>query len=224
MPSSVKDRFTVDFEYIFFFVKNKKYWFETQYDKHSQIDRRGNNRVQYDGKWGETQWGNYLGQGTEGKNKRTVWKITTQPFPEAHFAVYPEAICKTPIKAGCPEFVCNKCGTAREKVFNTLNPGNYKDDSDYKRQIDTKHKLEKFNRNSHKMEVTEKEYNGLSNCNCNSGFHGGIVLDPFFGAGTTGVVALKQNKQFIGIELNKEYIEIANKRLKPYLEQEKLGL
>ena len=41
-------------------------------------------------------------------------------------------------------------------------------------------------------------------------------------AGTTGLVALKQNKKFIGIELNKEYIEIANKRLKPYLEQEKL--
>ena len=47
---------------------------------------------------------------------------------------------------------------------------------------------------------------------------GGIVLDPFFGAGTTGLVALKQNKKFIGIELNKEYIRIANKRLKPFLE------
>ena len=50
----------------------------------------------------------------------------------------------------------------------------------------------------------------------------GVVLDPFFGAGTTGLVALKQNKKFIGIELNKEYIEIAKKRLKPYLEQTKL--
>lgn len=63
---------------------------------------------------------------------------------------------------------------------------------------------------------------GYSNCNCNVGFSGGIVLDPFFGAGTTGLVALKQNKKFIGIELNKEYIEIAKKRLKPFLEQTKL--
>lgn len=47
----------------------------------------------------------------------------------------------------------------------------------------------------------------------------GIVLDPFFGAGTTGLVALKQNKSYIGIELNEEYIEIANKRLEPYLQQ-----
>ena len=90
----------------------------------------------------------------KGRNKRTVWRICPKPFKEAHFAVYPEELCETPIKAGCP-----------------------------------------------------KE---------------GIVLDPFFGAGTTGLVALKQNKKFIGIELNKEYIEIAKKRLKPFLEQRKL--
>ncbi len=67
---------------------------------------------------------------------------------KAHFAVYPEELCETPIKAGCPD--------------------------------------------------------------------GGVVLDPFFGAGTTGLVALKQNKNYIGIELNKEYIDIAEKRLKPF--------
>ena len=50
----------------------------------------------------------------------------------------------------------------------------------------------------------------------------GLVLDCFFGAGTTGLVALKQNKNYIGIELNPEYIKIANKRLKPFLEQRKL--
>lgn len=50
----------------------------------------------------------------------------------------------------------------------------------------------------------------------------GIVLDPFFGSGTTGLVALKQNKKFIGIELNPEYIKIANQRLKPLLEQTKI--
>lgn len=42
------------------------------------------------------------------------------------------------------------------------------------------------------------------------------------GAGTTGLVALKQNKQFIGIELNPEYIKIAKERLKPFLEQKKI--
>lgn len=42
---------------------------------------------------------------------------------------------------------------------------------------------------------------------------GGAVLDPFFGSGTTGRVALAHGREYIGIELNPEYIEIANKRL-----------
>jgi len=52
----------------------------------------------------------------------------------------------------------------------------------------------------------------------------GVVLDCFFGAGTTGLVALKQNKNYIGIELNPEYIKIAEKRLKPFMEQTTLNL
>lgn len=42
----------------------------------------------------------------------------------------------------------------------------------------------------------------------------GIVLDPFFGAGTTGVVAMKHNRKFIGIEINEKYADIARNRLK----------
>lgn len=41
---------------------------------------------------------------------------------------------------------------------------------------------------------------------------GGIVLDPFFGSGTTGKVAAQLNREYIGIDLNPEYIEIAKKR------------
>lgn len=42
---------------------------------------------------------------------------------------------------------------------------------------------------------------------------GGIVLDPFFGAGTTGLVAMKHHRRFIGLELNKSYCEMAEERL-----------
>lgn len=41
---------------------------------------------------------------------------------------------------------------------------------------------------------------------------GGVVLDPFFGSGTTGRVAMRHERDYIGIELNPEYIEIAKKR------------
>ena len=43
---------------------------------------------------------------------------------------------------------------------------------------------------------------------------GDYVLDPFMGSGTTGVVAQKNNRQFIGIELDKKYFDIAISRIK----------
>ncbi len=158
MPSSVKDRFTVDFENLFFFTKSKKYNFETQYEPHLWAEKDRRSKFPREPKKGKILTGQYsissVKYGEEGRNKRTVWSINPKPYKEAHFAVYPEELCEIPIKAGCPSE--------------------------------------------------------------------GIVLDPFFGSGTTGVVALKQQKKFIGIELNPKYIKIANKRLKPYLEQTKL--
>ena len=41
----------------------------------------------------------------------------------------------------------------------------------------------------------------------------GVVLDPFFGAGTTGVVCKKLNRKYIGIELNPKYVEMAERRI-----------
>jgi site-specific DNA-methyltransferase (adenine-specific) len=226
MPSSVKDRFTIDFEYLFFFVKSKKYWFETQYENCAEVtlkDKRfgkglykvksgkqvGKNKVEYALK------GYYCN--SFNRNKRAVWRITTKPFKESHFATYPEELCETPIKAGCPEFVCNKCGKIKEIkeikeiIHNRIN-----------NRKDAKVRPDNFERIPPDWKPREvKELKTIS-CDCNAGFSGGIVLDPFFGTGTTGLVALKQNRKFIGIELNPGYIKIAEKRLKPYLEQKKI--
>jgi len=54
---------------------------------------------------------------------------------------------------------------------------------------------------------------------------GGIVFDPFFGAGTTGLVAKQLGRSFIGIELNEEYCRMAKRRIalvdyQPILEME----
>lgn len=46
---------------------------------------------------------------------------------------------------------------------------------------------------------------------------GGLVLDPFFGRGTVGVVALEQGKDFVGIELNPQYVQLAVQRLEPLM-------
>lgn len=149
MPSSAEDRFTVDFEKVFFFVKNKKYYFEQILEPYesepSESDRNRN-------KAGEKYNGTGLFSEGErdyyckgGRNKRTVWSITTKGFSEAHFATYPEALVEPMIKSGCPL--------------------------------------------------------------------GGIVLDPFSGSGTTGRVAIDNGREYIGIELNPEYIKIQEKRL-----------
>ncbi len=48
---------------------------------------------------------------------------------------------------------------------------------------------------------------------------GGIVLDPFMGSGTTGLVAKQQNKNYIGFEMNSDYCDIANKRISDEMAQ-----
>jgi DNA modification methylase len=216
MPSSVKDRFTVDFEYVYFFVKNKKYWFEQQIENKGSIcerKRKSAFRLQ-----NENNSDKII---TNGRNKRAVWSVTTKPYKEAHFATYPKELIEPMIKAGCPEFVCNKCGFAKKKIIEKIGDTADKTKGNYAIEMERIGNLQKSRASGfhNKIEIKEK---GYTSCNCNEKFSGGIVLDPFFGSGTTGLVALEQNKKFIGIELNNKYIEIANKRLNPVLNQTKL--
>lgn len=157
MPQSVKDRFTVDYEKVFFFVKKREYYFEQQFETSKNPDddvRRIMKAKTYNRR---EQGGNSTFNSPErsekelttilnlGRNKRSVWSIQTRPFKEAHFATFPKDLVRPMIQAGCPP--------------------------------------------------------------------GGVVLDPFFGSGTTGVVAREQGRSYIGIELNTEFIKIAEKRL-----------
>ncbi len=57
---------------------------------------------------------------------------------------------------------------------------------------------------------------GYTDCGCNAGFKAGITLDPFFGAGTVGLVAEELGLDWVGIELKEEYTKIARERLEPY--------
>lgn len=79
MPTGVKDRFNQSWEYLFFFTKTQKYYFD--------LDAVHVNCVEAH---------------PFGKNPPTVWAINTQPFPGHHFAVYPPALIERPIKACCP--------------------------------------------------------------------------------------------------------------------------
>ena len=103
MPSSVTDRFSNRWEYIFLFSKSQRYCFDLDgvREPHQFPDQsrtRGSKRPYKEGNW-KTETGNH----PNGKNPGDVFEINTQPFPEAHFAVFPEKLCEKPIKAGCPE-------------------------------------------------------------------------------------------------------------------------
>ena len=51
---------------------------------------------------------------------------------------------------------------------------------------------------------------------------GDIVFDPFMGTGTTAIASIKQDRNYLGTEITKEYIEIANKRINPLIMQSNL--
>jgi len=74
MPSSVKDRFTVDFEKIFFFTKSKKYYFETQYEPLQAPETTKRTAVGGDGS-GELGSSVRFGNSEQGRNKRCVFQI-----------------------------------------------------------------------------------------------------------------------------------------------------
>jgi len=109
MPQSVKDRFTVDFEYLFFFVKSQSYFFKQQLDPYTApLNRWGGPKT----KASEHKKGDGYAvleredrerrPNPEGRNKRCVWSISTKPCKDAHFATFPPELVETPIKAGCP--------------------------------------------------------------------------------------------------------------------------
>lgn len=60
---------------------------------------------------------------------------------------------------------------------------------------------------------TIKPLNMIERLVINSSQEGDVVLDPFMGSGTTGVACLKNNRNFIGIELNEEYFKVAQRRI-----------
>jgi DNA modification methylase len=160
-----------------------------------------------------------------GKNPGDVWIIPTQPAPpEArgkHFAIFPEKLIEPMILAGCPKEVCKKCGKPRERIIKRNVGYQASPDVDERRlkgeilksgeKPTTSRPISEFLKQA--LSIT-RETIGWTSCNCNAGFEPGIVLDPFMGSGTVGVVAKRLGRNFIGIELNPEYVKIAEERIK----------
>jgi DNA modification methylase len=152
-----------------------------------------------------------------GRNRRTVWTVATQPYPGAHFATFPPKLIEPCILAGTSaKGQCPKCGAAWARVVERER----KDRTQFEKG-DPRYRPNKYNGAYENINgkgdagYTEVTTTGWQpTCACDAGEPvPQIVLDPFSGSGTTGRVAAQHGRQYIGLELNPEYIKLAPERM-----------
>jgi len=217
MPSSVKDRCTSSHEYLFMFSKNKKYFYDyfaisepmnkksAERYKYSFGKKKNKELKKSDNLTAVVGYREYKPY----RNKRDVWNINVKGFKGAHFAVMPLELAENCVLAGTSEMgCCPECGSPLKRIIDKkriqTRPGkNCKVDN-------TKMANRDFGRHVavYGESIWEKT--------CEHDFDNSVpckVLDIFNGAGTVGYVALKNNQDYVGIELNKEYIDITRARL-----------
>jgi DNA modification methylase len=153
------------------------------------------------------------------RNKRDVWTVATAPFAEAHFATFPPALIEPCILAGTSEKCCAACFAPYERIVTKVPTGE-------------EHRLPagmathegghgSIHKDGREQEVTTYEvmetrtigWDPTCKCDAHREIVSCTVLDPFNGAGTTGMVARGFQRSYIGIELNPSYIDMAKRRI-----------
>lgn len=225
-PDPAADRFRTAHELVFHLVQQPTYWHDpTEFE----------------------EWG--------------VFEIPPAQSPDAHFAVYPEELCETPIEATAPECVCPACGEPWH--FEVDDVPAWERDRDEIERPQLRRALERFDesrltedhleavraagftdaatgqqqtgagRNADEVEQLAEEAKDVLGgyfreftmtvrkvgdpqkpCRCPADRPvPGVVLDPFAGTGTTCAVAKDLGRRFVGVELNPEYVAMAQKKI-----------
>jgi hypothetical protein len=263
MPESVKDRCTKAHEYIFLLAKSPRYYYDAEAVKEPGQDwgqrERKDGSAFVDGTPGRArQSGGKNCDFSNGRNRRSVWTVTTKPYREAHFATFPPDLIRPCILAGCPP--AGKRCDCDEIILSPTGSGEIDDPSmetgragmnrprrenEGSRPItrrEQRHEAEEMKASRHKAEMeaecgpafahyirTDKSGARPLPESIRRKFQdrgwitqaplcphpiepAGTVLDPFGGSGTTGEVAASEGRKAILIELNPEYVTLANKR------------
>lgn len=225
MPESTKDRFSKKHEYFFFMVKSDRYYFDLESvkdrTKTKDTSTRNRDETKLNNTPGRTKMSGLKTNGYDTKNPGSVsdfWDIPTQPSSDDHFASYNDKLIGKPIVAGCPQYVCIKCGKPRESIIkNTPMVVNLSKRTEKMCLPKNKRVL-----SGTMISPARNEIIGLTDCGCKSGFRAGIILDPFCGTATTGCRAIELGRNFIGFEGSKKFVEMGNKNIAPYIAQTKL--
>ena len=223
MPESVTDRPTKAHEYVFLLTKSPRYYYDADAIREPAQDwgirDRTNGKYHNEGTGLQPHSGLANSNNAEsGRNKRSVWEIATQPYPEAHFATFPEKLVEPCILAGTSERGnCAECGKPWERIVErdiaydhvTTQRGKSKD-GPYAPQTgdgigthDIRHGV--YSLRTHK--------GWQPTCECDAEVVPATVLDPFAGSGTTLAVAQRLGRKSIGTDLSEEYLKLASKRL-----------
>jgi hypothetical protein len=224
MPSSAKDRFTEDFEYLYMFTLSNRYFFEQQFEglqeaslkrwEHGGTDTINTkyNKDKRDTAVGNLRNGSNPINPALGRNMRTVWTINTQGSHVSHFATFPPVLCTTPILATCPEFICSKCGKPRTRVYQK-GLTSHEADTEVSYPVGSNSNRLALLRQAARARGEEyqntMEFTGLSDCECGVSWVPGVILDPFGGSGTVAMEARRLGRRSICIDISSEYAQIA---------------
>ncbi len=238
MPESVTDRPTRAHEYVFLLAKAKRYFYDADAIREphtSSVDpsklvgwqeaRRGAGASEKVGDASSYANGRdrtrtlrqptggkvYLGNPV-GRNKRSVWTVSTKPFPEAHFAVYPPDLIEPCILAGTSPTACPHCGAPWKRVVERERTGEREVQASDRKGL-FRNDLAKHAGRIGEVKVTTLGWEPTCTCEGNDGSGRCVVLDPFVGSGTTLLVAQRLGRSGIGIELNPDYCTMASRRI-----------
>jgi site-specific DNA-methyltransferase (adenine-specific) len=183
-PASVADRFTANYEEVFFFTKNTRYYFEQQFVPYkastwNRIRGFARNGEKFD----KARHKNYNGQGSMATLERLAHKNLHVPGQAVHSMHRKRA-------NGEGEPALRAQGANMRAVW-TIPVGCCKE--------------------FHFAIYPEKLVEIAVRAGCPEG---GIVIDSFSGAGTTGIVCERLGRSYLGIELNPAYVEIAERRIR----------
>ena len=217
MPESVRDRCTKAHEYLFLLTKKPRYYCDMEAIKeplatpahapgNKKLDNSRNDQDQMGKVWG----------GDGKRNKRSVWTVTTKPYKEAHFATFPPKLIEPCVLAGTSEKgQCPECGKPWVRVVERTKMVINRSGRD--EALGEKGKTAASG--TMVSPASSKTTGWEAQCKCGpDGEHSPIpipqvVLDPFMGSGTTGMVARQNGCDYLGIELNPEYIDLIEKRI-----------
>ena len=219
MPESVRDRPTKAHEYVFLLTRSATYWYDAEAiaepssnNSHGGGQAHGTRYMQQSGR---NDGNRAMGIVTVSHNRRTVWTVSTEPTPFAHFATFPQKLIEPMVLAGCPARVCAKCGAPWEQVIERK-AQEYNEREGAAQRLRCAGAIAGGTKKVTlgKTHLVKRNIIGWQPaCACDADTRPGIVCDPFMGSGTTALVARQLGRHFLGCDVNAEYVALANERL-----------